>query len=227
MPTMETIRARHSVRQYTDQAISGKDLAAVQQLVNQTRGKSKLDIQLVTSNPEAFNVVANFGLIRGAQALIAFVADGRDQDRTIGYWGQRLVLEAQDLGMNTCWCAVFSKRKCKATVPAGKIVRVIIALGYGVNDGKERSTKSVEQLSRVECAQAPSWFDSVMEAAQLAPTGVNLQNFTVVLQEDGRTLDVECSGKGLTGIDAGIVMANVEVAANEAGADWSFAHPIR
>ena len=80
-------------------------------------------------------------------------------------------------------------------------------------------------MSRVEADHAPEWFFQVVEAAQLAPTGMNRQDFTVVLKPDGRSIEVECFGTGLSSIDAGIVMANIEVAANEAAADWSFSQP--
>ena len=225
MPTMHTIRSRHSVRQYENRPVEGETLRAIEEMVESAQKSSGLDIQLIQNNPEAFNVFASFGLIKGARTLIAFVADGRTQDRSIGYWGQRLVLELQDLGLNTCWAAIFSKRKCRAKVAEGKSIRVVIALGYGTTNGHDRPTKEANQVSRVEADHAPEWFFQVVEAAQLAPTGMNRQDFTVVLKPDGRSIEVECSGTGLSSIDAGIVMANIEVAANEEAADWSFSRP--
>lgn len=122
MPTMHTIRTRHSVRQYESRPVEGETLRSIEKMIETARESSGLDIQLIQNNPEAFNVFASFGLIKGARTLIAFVADGRTQDRAIGYWGQRLVLELQDLGLNTCWAAIFSKRKCRAKVAGGKSI---------------------------------------------------------------------------------------------------------
>ena len=51
-----------------------------------------------------------------------------DLDELAGYYGERIVLEAQMLGLNTCWVAgTYGKGKCKANKQAGeKIVCVIL-----------------------------------------------------------------------------------------------------
>lgn len=107
-------------------------------------------------------------------------------DEAIGYWGQKIVLAAQDMGLNTCWCALCSRKKSHAVVAPGKKIRLVIAVGHGKTQGFTRKTKSVEALSSVECAKAPAWFAAAMEAAQLAPTAMNNQNFKITLLSDGK-----------------------------------------
>lgn len=187
--------------------------------------ESGLDIQLAGDNPEVFNVIARFGLIRGCRTHVAFVVDGGKArcmaaDEAIGYWGQKIVLAAQDMGFNTCWCALCSRKKSRAVVAPGKKIRLIIAVGHGKTQGFPRKTKSVETLSSVECAKAPAWFAAAMEAAQLAPTAMNNQNFKITLLSDGKTVRIDAPQSGLNVIDEGIVRCNFEIAANEAGADW-------
>ena len=221
MTMMDTIRARHSVREYDGRAPEGEALAALQAVIDECSRESGLNIQLVLGNPEAFQVVARFGLVHGVDTNIAFVtANGGRDDEAIGFWGQKIVLAAQEAGLNTCWVAMNSRRKNKATCAAGEKVRIIVAVGYGKTQGVPRKTKSVEELSTVECAEAPSWFAVAMEAAQLAPTAMNNQNFHVMLHEDGKTVSVEAPKGGWNTVDLGIVKRNFQEAADELGADW-------
>lgn len=247
MITVETIRERRSVREYDGKPLSRAEFDALGAVVEEFVCESGLDIQLVGDNPEVFNVIARFGLIRGCRTHIAFVVDDAKAgdvaangateaemrgarrtaaDEAIGYWGQRIVLAAQDMGLNTCWCALCSRKKSCAVVAPGKKIRLIIAVGHGKTQGFSRKTKSVEALSSVECAKAPAWFAAAMEAAQLAPTAMNNQNFKITLLSDGKTVRIDAPQSGLNVIDEGIVRCNFEIAANEAGADWRWERGI-
>lgn len=234
MSAIDTIRARHSVREYLNKPIGGVQLAGLRHAIIEAEQKSGLDIQLVRDNPEVFQVVARFGLVRGATASIVFCTDGKDTDEAIGYWGQRIVLTAQELGLNTCWCALCSRKKSKAVLRGDKKVRIAIAVGLGKTQGSNRKTKPLSELCTVEggsmangagegagaCA-LPSWFATAMEAAQLAPTAMNAQNFHVTLRVDGKTVAARTTKEGAwSAIDLGIVRRNFEEAANETGADW-------
>ena len=231
MITVETIRERHSVREYDGKPLARVEFDALGAVVEECTRESGLDIQLVGDNPEVFNVIARFGLIRGCRTHVAFVVDdgkacGVAVDEAIGYWGQKIVLAAQDMGFNTCWCALCSRKKSRAVVAPGKKIRLIIAVGHGKTQGFSRKTKSVEALSSVECAKEPAWFAAAMEAAQLAPTAMNNQNFKITLLSDGKTVRIDAPQSGLNVIDEGIVRCNFEIAANEAGADWRWERDI-
>lgn len=231
MITVETIRERHSVREYDGKPLARVEFDALGAVVRECVRESGLDIQLVGDNPEVFNVIARFGLIRGCRTHVAFVVDdakarGVAADEAIGYWGQKIVLAAQDMGLNTCWCALCSRKKSRAVVVPGKKVRLVIAVGHGKTQGFSRKTKSVEALFSVECAKEPAWFAEAMEAAQLAPTAMNNQNFKITLLSDGKTVRIDAPKSGLNVIDEGIVRCNFEIAANEAGADWRWERDI-
>lgn len=234
MSAIDTIRARHSVREYLNKPIGGVQLAGLRHAIIEAEQKSGLDIQLVRDNPEVFQVVARFGLVRGATASIVFCADGKDTDEAIGYWGQRIVLTAQELGLNTCWCALCSRKKSKVVLRGDKKVRIVIAVGLGKTQGSTRKTKPLSELCTAESGSMasgagegagaralPSWFATAMEAAQLAPTAMNAQNFHITLRADGKTVAVRATKEGTwSAIDLGIVRRNFEEAANETGADW-------
>lgn len=234
MITVETIRERHSVREYDGKPLAQAEFDALGVVVEECARESGLDIQLVGDNPEVFNVIVRFGLIHGCRTHVAFVVDDAKAgdttkaavDEVIGYWGQKIVLAAQDMGLNTCWCALCSRKKSRAVVVPGKKVRLVIAVGHGKTQGIPRKTKSVGALSSVECAKAPAWFAAAMEAAQLAPTAMNNQNFKITLLSDGKTVRIEAPQSGLNVINEGIVRRNFEIAANESGADWHWEREI-
>ncbi|MDR3900312.1 MAG: nitroreductase family protein [Slackia sp.] len=231
MITVETIRERHSVREYDRKPLARVEFDALGAVVEECARESSLDIQLVGDNPEVFNVIARFGSIRGCRTHVAFMVDdakarGVAADEAIGYWGQKIVLAAQDMGLNTCWCALCSRKKSHAVVAPGKKIRLVIAVGHGKTQGFSRKTKSVEALSSVECAKTPAWFAAAMEAAQLAPTAMNNQNFKITLLSNGKTVRIDAPQSGLNVIDEGIVRCNFEIAANEAGADWRWERDI-
>lgn len=218
---MDIVRARHSVRSYRPDPIDDGTMAALLAVVDDCIQQSGLDIQVVPDNPEVFQLIAHAGFVRGATTHIAFVTDGRSQDEAVGYWGQRLVLAAQALGLNTCWVAFIARKKSHARVPAGKTLRIGIALGYGTTQGEPRKTKSIGELSTIECGNTPEWFALAMEAAQLAPTAMNNQHFCITLRADGQTVSAQATKNGAwDAVDLGIVKRNFEEAANETGADW-------
>lgn len=75
--------------------------------------RGKMRIQLVTDEPEAFRgFLARRGHFVGVRNYIAFVGQKDDTlDERTGYYGERLVLLAQQLGLNTCWVAATYRKK--------------------------------------------------------------------------------------------------------------------
>ena len=115
MDIMEAMRLRHSVRQYLDKPIEEEKLRRL-------RREGDLHIQLVCEEPRAFGgMIARYGRFSGVHNYIA-LAGRREQglSERAGYYGERLVLLAQSLGLNTCWVALtFSKGKCAAQLERG------------------------------------------------------------------------------------------------------------
>ena len=221
MDVMELMRARHSVRQYIDKAIDAEIAQCLREAMEQYNREGDLHMQLVTDEPKAFTgLMAKYGSFRGVSSY--FVIAGRDApdlDERGGYYGEKLVLLAQELGLNTCWVALtYSKKKARIELNEGERLVVVIALGYGETQGHERKTKPVEKLCEVP-GEMPDWFRRGMEAAQLAPTAVNQQQFCITLHDDGSV-----SARALPGvcnkIDLGIVKCHFTLAAGEENFRW-------
>jgi len=114
MTIQEAIQQRHSVRRYADKPIEREKVAALRALIERCNAESGLNIQLVTDEPTAFDCrMARYGRFSGVSNYFALIgrADVPNLDEIIGYYGEKLVLEAQMLGLNTCWVALTYKKK--------------------------------------------------------------------------------------------------------------------
>ena len=221
MTELEAIRARHSVRRYTDRKIEGEPLEQLRREIDQCNEESGLHIQLILDEPEAFgSILAHYGMFKGVRNYIALV--GRDEEplyEKAGWYGERIVLRAQMLGLNTCWIAgTYSRKKIKVTVSEGERLVCVIALGYGANQGRPHHDKPMEKRYRVEGGETPDWFLRGMEAAMLAPTAVNQQKF--LFTWNGTSVRAEATGNALSRLDLGIVKYHFALGAGNENFRW-------
>lgn len=213
MDIMEAMKARHSVRQYEEREIEPALLQELQAEADACNRESGLHIQIVTNEPKAFSgFMAHYGSFSGVTNYIAMVGPrGKELDEKCGYYGQRLVLKAQQLGLNTCWVAMtYSKVPSAFQIGEGEKLAVVISLGYGKNQGAAHKVKTVSEVSNVSDA-TPDWFKAGVEAALLAPTAMNQQKFTLTYADGKVTAK---AGMGFyTRMDLGIVKYHFELGA--------------
>lgn len=184
MDINEAMQARHSVRRYTDAPIEEDKIDELNALIKEINAESGLHFQFVINEPEAFSgTMAHYGHFSGVRNY--FVLAGKKRmDREVGYFGEKLVLAAQMLGLNTCWVALtFNKKKTEFSLDKGEKFYVVISVGYGITQGKPHTSKSAQELGGVTEA-SPDWYKKGIEAVLLAPTAVNQQKFTFALAGD-------------------------------------------
>ena len=213
MDIREAIKARHSVRQYKDMAIDPALVEKLNEEIAKCNEESGLRIQLILDDPECFNtLMAHYGKFRNADNYIAIVGkkDLPDAEEKCGYYGERLVLLAQQLGLNTCWVAgSYGKGKCKADRAAGEKILCVISIGYGETEGVRHKSKPSSRLCDVKEEDMPVWFKNGLKAAMMAPTAINQQQFFITLQ-DGEPL-IKAKIGPYSRIDLGIVKYHFEV----------------
>lgn len=221
MTELEAIRARHSVRQYLNKPLKPDDLAELRAEVDACNKESGLHIQLAVNEPKAFEgTMARYGKFSGVQNYFALVGKaGPDLQEKCGYWGERLVLKAQMMGLNTCWVALtFSKVKSAYTLNDGEKLAAVIALGHGATQGVPHKSKSMSEVAKVD-ASMPDWFQAGMEAVLLAPTAVNQQKFLFALEEDGR-VSAQPGHAFYVKMDLGIAKYHFEIGAGKENFQW-------
>ena len=214
MEIREAIRARHSVRKYLDMPITGEMKEKLETLIRECNEESGLHIQLVLNDAECFRtLLAHYGWFENVNNYVAIVGSKElpDLEEKGGYYGQKIVLAAQQEGLNTCWVAgTYKKGKCRAEMAADEKIICVIAIGYGENQGTKHKSKPLAKLCSVKEEDMPGWFRNGVKGAMMAPTAMNQQKFTISL-EDGEA--VITAGRGpMTKIDLGIVKYNFEAA---------------
>ncbi len=212
MTTLEAIDARHSVRAYQDKPIDEETRQQLSWFVQKCSQESGLNIFIRYDDPDGFDSkLAHYGSFRNVRNYI--VLSGKkvdDFDYLCGYYGEKIVLFAQQHGLNTCWAALtFNKKKVKELIPAGETLCMVISLGYGETQGVNRKSKSAQDVT--EGSVDLPWFSKGIEAALKAPTAVNQQKFQFCLKDGEPFIRVKGLG-AYTKVDLGIVAYHFEVA---------------
>ncbi|MBO4722023.1 MAG: nitroreductase family protein [Muribaculaceae bacterium] len=223
MDILEAISARHSVRHYTDQVIETEKIERLQQLVNEYNAQSGLHIQLITNEPRSFgeSLLARYGKFSGVTCYFAMIGNKSDSlDETVGYYGEKLVLEAQMMGLNTCWVGL-SYKKIGSVLDINKDEKLVclISLGYGATQGVDHKRKSPEKVSKTDVMTAPQWYQQGIGCALLAPTAINQQKFKFELKP-GNKVAAKAGFGPYAKVDLGIVKYHFEIGAGTENFEW-------
>ena len=150
----------------------------------------------------------------------------KGDDINLGYYGEKVVLLAQCLGLNTCWVAMsFNKQPDQYKVLPDEKLVCVVSLGYGENQGKQHPQKKTiadvtEDKRYVEVGSPlPGWFTRGMEAALLAPTAINQQKFTFSLT-NGNQVRAKAGWGYFSKVDLGIVKLHFEIGAGTNHFEW-------
>ena len=229
MTELEAKQARHSVRKYLDKPIEAEKIEAIQQCIDLCNCEGGVHFQLVTNEPKAFhNSIdwADYGKFQNVSNYIAIIAPkGNDGSVIAGYYGEKLALLIQTLGMNTCWVGgTFKKIKEAYTLGENEELKCVISFGYGATQGKQHPQKKTivdVALNKTASPTLPDWFVHGVETALLAPTAVNQQKFKFILHDNNR---VEAVAKfsliGYSHLDLGIAKYHFEVGAGDSRFTW-------
>ena len=211
MTLREAIDARHSVRAYIDKPISEGIRNDLNAFVAHCNRESGLNISIQYDDPDGFDSrLAHYGRFRNVKNYIVLAGKKtEDFDFICGYYGEKIVLYAQSLGLNTCWAALtFNKRKVRQLIKPGEALCMVIALGYGETPGKARRSKTYQQVVE-HVDNPPRWFVDGVDAALKAPTAVNQQKFAFTLMDGEPSARVKGMGS-YTKVDLGIACWHFE-----------------
>ncbi|WP_029319756.1 nitroreductase family protein [Butyrivibrio sp. AE3004] len=216
MNYIEAIKERHSVRNYTPEHIQAEKIVKLNEKIRELNEAGNLHLQLMEDAGNTYNRLLNRAMGLGsAPSVIACVGPDDDTlEQRIGYYGEKLVLFAQTLGLNTCWAGTFNKKNIGAEIRNGEKLVISIAIGYGKDKGKPRKSKTMDQVVDAK-GERPFWFNNGVEMALLAPTAINQQKFVIKLNEDQ---SVEFIDKGgiFSQVDLGIVKCHFEIGSERA-----------
>lgn len=207
MQILELMKQRHSVRKYQDKQIEKEIQDKLNAYILKCNQESGLNIQAFYNEPNAFkNPNVTYGWFVNANNYIALI--GKDEE-TAGYYGEKIVLKAQELGLNTCWVVLtYDKEKVQFNKNSDEKLICVITVGYGVYPGRERPSKTIDDVLIVEDEKLDN-LNQIVEACLLAPTARNLQRFKVVCKNNN--IDILSDGGEYADIDLGIVKCHCDL----------------
>jgi len=217
----EAIKSRKSIRKYTEQELPAEVVEALQTKIDEVNRIGGLHVQLVRNEPKAFSGFQSYGQFVNARNYLVMAAE-KGADERVGYYGEQLVLLAQQLGLGSCWVGLtYKKEPDFFQLLKGEKIYVLISLGYPAETGKVHKYKTVADVSNAG-EITPEWFRQGVEAALLAPTAVNQQKFRFTYQAPNLvSAEKLFSLVGYTGIDLGIAKCHFEIGAGNDNFRWA------
>jgi nitroreductase len=220
MDIKQAIETRHSVRQYSEQPIAEDAATELQAFVDECNTQSGLNMQLKFGDNKGFTGILRGMILKNARNYLAIVGkNDASLEELGGFWGEKVVLKATQLGLGSCWFAMGVKKDLLKITKDEKFL-IVIALGYAVKEGKAHSSKPLENLYHIaDGSSVPEWFIAGVKAARLAPTANNQQKFKFTLMGNS-SVKAESLGGAFSGIDLGIVKCHFEIGAETQNFTW-------
>lgn len=166
MTIAEAMKLRHSVRTYQDKPIPAQICSELEQEIAACNAEGGLRIQLVTNEKDAFDgFMAHYGKFSGVRNYIALIGKkSAGLEEKAGYYGERIALKAQCLGLNTCWVALTMR---KGTVKK-HCRNAAIALGNSNDPSHIPALKKVLAFDCEGVREAAQWAIEKLEACKPA-----------------------------------------------------------
>lgn len=218
MTTLEAIKSRHAVRSFIDKPLDENSVQILKDEIKKCNDESGFNIQLVLNEPNAFQAEKpHYGQFKNCKNYLSIVGP-KGEDEKSGYYGERIVIKAQELGINSCWVALtYKSGLAEDTKQSGEKRYLVVALGYGETNGNARKSKSISDVSNYAEGN-PEWFKNGVEASLLAPTAMNQQKFKFLL--DGDKVQAKPGLGFYTKIDLGIAKYHFEVGSGKGKEIW-------
>ena len=216
MELMEAIDHRRSVRKFIDNEIEEEKRNLLDTFSSELSEEGDIDIKIVYDDPEGFDsFLAHYGKFKNVRNYIILSGnpDDPELDEKCGYYGEKLVLTAETLGLSTCWVGLtFNKAHMKKQIEAGTKIVCAIALGYGTDEEVGRKPHKSKPMEKVVVSKGnmPEWFGKGVEAALKAPSAMNQQKFRFGVKS-GEPAAVTAKGP-YTEVDLGIAKCHFEIA---------------
>jgi hypothetical protein len=221
MEILKLLKERHAVRSYTNEKITKSIKEELEKTIATCNKEGNLNIKLMLNEPKAFNTfMAHYGKFNNVNNYIVLIGkNAPDLEEKCGYYGEKIVLKAQELGLNTCFVALtYGKNKIPYKLATNEKLVCSIAIGYGLTKGVSHKIKTFEDVSK-SINNVPEWYKRGIEYALLAPTAVNQQKFCFELLPNNKVKALPGTGF-YTKVDLGIVKYNFELGAGTNNFSW-------
>lgn len=210
MEDIELIKSRHSVRSYLFKEIEDEKKREINDLISEINKEIGSHIQVFYKENECFSsFLAHYGKFENVSNYISLIGNKKDKDieTKLGYFGEKIVLKLQSLGLSSCWVAL-THGASKAKREKNEKEYILISFGYSDKKGVERRSKGVVDV--VNSLDIDENIINGIKASLLAPTAMNQQKFYFIVDKDNKVFIYTKKGF-YTKIDLGIVAYHFEL----------------
>ncbi|WP_243109725.1 nitroreductase family protein [Clostridium sartagoforme] len=232
----ESIKARHSVRNYTDTPLSEDIIKKIENYIKNLSNpfNKEIKIKLIKKNSVNKDIkLGTYGVIKGANYFLVSACDNDDLSLiALGYSLEKVILYCTSLGLGTVWLGgTFNKGEFAKAInlKENEILPIVSPIGYeggkksviatlfGSHTNKRKSYSELFFNGNFDTSLNPNDSDEYLEPLEmlrLAPSAMNKQPWRV-LKEDNNLHFYITSTKGLTKIDIGIALCHFHLVAIE------------
>jgi nitroreductase len=225
MNLLEAVNVRSSRRTYLDTPIAKDTEKKLVEMINTANEQGNLSLKLIQNESTAFGkFTKSYGLFKGVKNYILLIGKTEaNVGEKLGYYGEKLVLLATQLGLGTCWVGgTFDRSVSAAYLQPDETFCGVITIGHVEKDkswkekliskAAHRKTKAIVELMKSE-GESPQWFLEGMKAVQKAPSAVNAQPVMFTYQEGAVSAYVANEKYGYEKVDLGIAKLHFEIGA--------------
>lgn len=234
MDLIEAIEKRISCRSFTTQGIEQEKVDALAAEVARINEEAGLHFQLYGPREDgtAIDMAANM-FAGNPPYYVAYVGKtGPEPEELLGYYGEKLVLLATQLGLGTCWVATtYNAETTRVDLAEGEKLHEVLPIGYApdkmpmkqrtIRAGIRARDKKYADLWQgpVPFDQAPEWIQACIVAVHKGPSAINCQPVVFVQDAEGAPVRATLPEikRGLEYTDMGIAKLHFELAAAACG----------
>lgn len=187
MNYIHAINQRISRRSYLNTSIESDKLELLKQEIQRANQESGLTITFLEDGSNAFDGAKSYGMFQGVRSMLVLKGDKNLEHlkEKVGYYGERLILVAEELGLGTCWVGGTFDKNAKefqtdkeeeiiCVVPVGNVVDSLTIKEKVLRAGIHRHTKPIDEMIRSNRPLTEEETEA-MKLVQLAPTARNTQ----------------------------------------------------
>lgn len=229
MTEYEAIFRRKSVREYSDRELLEAKRRGILDAISQlTPLYENCGAKLTFLTRDRFNEEANGQSIKSPYCIVIGSNSADGYLENAGFMGEQLVLSLTAMGLGTCWLGGIRPKLGKEF---GEKYCITVAVGYPEKDNAFRT--DISQFKRKPLkdyclGNVPiGKMKTIIEAARLAPSGVNLQPIRYKIENNiinvyRKIPLIKMKIDSMQCIDSGIALAHIYEAASECGLNVQF-----
>lgn len=242
MDMKKAIEKRRSKRKYIDIPLDEEMIFMLRRSMETYNREAGVDIRMVLGDEGAFGtaiggIKKSYGLFSGVKNYFILVSKLNREGHfdplmyeKLGYYGEKLVLEATAMGLGTCWVGgTYDKEAVVCSLQRDEEIASLIAFGAAADKmpiseqivGKAihyRRSKEVKDMLRTS-GDVENWIIEGMRCVVKAPSAMNMQPVIFTASDD--MVSAKVRGKrAMEFFDLGIAKLHFEIGVG--GGRWDF-----